>query len=294
MLMRFNGEPKGNFKQLHLVKEIKMDYSKMKALVADKKQSMKKFERTAKVDKPGKNRIRLLPGWRKGEEHVWFHDFGQHFIKDASDKIQAVYVCAAATFDRPCAVCSAMSEAGRHVHDDETQKILEKSKSGRVVLVNALMLDSDTPNTPQVLELKRSVFSQIIEAIEEHGGPAIFDPVEGYEIIINRDGKGLNTTYFAQKGGKQYKVPPAALNQLNDLDEYVKQESEEQSRKAVAAINSIAGILPAPRSGSAAARLAAPKDDFEDVPDFAEATAKTAVRADVALDDELDDLLAEM
>jgi hypothetical protein len=276
-----------------------MDTSKLMALMASKKASMKKVERTAKVA-PGKNRIRILPGWRVGEEHVWFHDFGQHFIKDAADAIQAVYVCTNATFEKDCAVCNAIAAAGRSVADDATAEVLGKAKASRTVLVNALMLDSDQPNTPQILELKRGVFGQIVDIVEEWGA-SVLDPEEGKEIVIVRDGKGLNTKYTAQISPKTYKVPPAALTKLNNLDDYVKQESDEQQRRAIAAVNSVAGVLAAPGTGgdrpqTTASRLAAPKSsaapDLDDLDALDEAAP--AATADLGIDSELDDLLGDL
>lgn len=281
-----------------------MDQSKLMALLAAKKQSMKKAEKTVKL-KPGKNRVRLLPGWRKGEEHVWFQDFGQHFIKDAADQLQAVYLCSHATYEKPCEVCNALAAASRGVTDDETLEVLAKAKASRTVLINALMLDSDQPNTPVILELKRGVFGKLVEIVEEWSGSPL-DPEKGQEIIMTREGTGLTTKYDATIGPKVYKVPAAALTQLHDLDAYVKQESDEQKRKAIAAVNSVAGFLPAPSGGdvpkTSASRLSAPAKaapaaapEFDDVPDFVETPAAApAGRADMALDSELDDLLADI
>lgn len=280
-----------------------MDMTKFNALMANKKASMQKREKTAKVQ-PGKNRIRLLPGWRKGEEYVWFHDFGQHFIKDAADVIQAVFPCNHATYEKPCEVCDAIAKASRSVTDDDTQNVLAKAKPSRVVLVNALMLDSTEPNTPVILELKRGVFSQIIEIVEEWGGAAAFDLDTGKEIVITREGKALNTKYSAQISPKTYPIPVAVLSKLHNLDDYVKTESEENQRRAIAAVNSVAGFLPAPSNADtpktpATTRLAAPASAaaFDDVSDFDETPAAppaAAPRADLALDAELDDLLGDL
>lgn len=275
-----------------------MDIAKLQELMKSKKASMKRVERTAKIN-PGKNRVRILQGWKAGEEHVWYQDFGQHFIKDATDQIKAVYVCASATHETTCGVCDALAAASRMALDDDTQNVLGKAKASRTVLVNALMLDSTEPNTPVILELKRGVFGQLLEILEENGPEAFFDLTAGHELIINRDGKGLNTTYTAQMAIKVgAAIPAAVLTRLNNLDEYVKQESDEQERRAIAAVNSVAGFLPAPSAadvprvsgGGNAGRLPAPIE-FDDVPDLKAAPVK---RADVALDDELDSLLGDL
>lgn len=296
-----------------------MNQSKLMELLANKKKSMKKAEKTVKL-KPGKNRVRILPGWRAVDpktgainpegDPTFFHDFGQHFIKDSADQLQAVYLCNHATYGKPCEVCSALASASRGVTDDETLEVLAKARASSTILVNALMLDSDQPNTPVILELKRGVFGKLVEIIEEWEGKPL-DPEMGQEIIMTREGTGLTTKYDAQIGPKVYKVPASALTQLHNLDEYVAQESEEQKRKAIAAVNSVAGFLPAPSGAdvprTSATRLAAPAaaaapagdTEFEDVPDFdmpaaAPAAAAAPARADVALDSELDDLLNDI
>lgn len=275
-----------------------MDTSKLMALMAQKKASMKVAEKTVKIE-PGKNRIRLLPGWRPGEEHVWFHDFGQHFIKDGADKIQAVYLCADATHGKDCSVCKALASAGMAAADDATTEVLGKAKASKTILVNALMLDSKEPNTPQILELKRGVFGQLIDIIEENGGLVFAE--NGNEIIINRDGKGLNTTYTAQISLKTYTIPAVALTKLNNLDEYVKQESDEQERRAIAAVNTVAGLLAAPGTGAdrpttSATRIAGPASsasDLADVMDLDEPAVAGEV-LEMGSDPELDALLGDL
>lgn len=270
-----------------------MDTSKLMALMAQKKQAMKRVERAAGFAQ-GKNRIRILPGWRAGEEHVWFHDFGQHFIKDAADQIQAVYPCVDVTYGKPCAVCDAIRGAGRLITDDDTQKIVNKANAGRVMLCNALMLDATDPNTPVVLALKPKLFAQLTQMIEDNGPEAFFDLEQGHEIIVVRDGKGLLTTYTGQMSIKVgTPIPAAVLKKLHNLDEYVKQESEEQERRAIAAVNGVAGLLtqaPGDVPTTTATRLSAPAAAAAP----ALAAPAAPARADVALDEELDSLLGDL
>jgi hypothetical protein len=272
----------------------KMDINKLKELMANKKASMRRVERTAKIN-PGKNRIRVLPGWRVGEEHQWFHDFGQHYIKDATDTIQAVYMCSAKTFDTECEVCNAIVAAGRCITDDETQAVLEKSKPSHNILINALMLDSTEPNTPVILEIKRSVFSQLSEILTEWGPEIFFDAEKGQEIVILRDGKGLGTTYTAQITPKKYSIPPASLSRLNNLDEYVKQDSDDQERRAIGAVNSVAGLTHRPAATTPALsrdvpHTALPSPAAKPKADDVAIKSRLAPRASVALDSELDEL----
>lgn len=286
-----------------------------------KKASMKKIDKTVKL-KAGKNRVRILPGWRTidkdgntipGADPTFWHEYGQHFIKDGTGPtatLQAVYLCTDATFNKPCEVCSALSAANRHVTDDDTQAILAEGKANRSTLVNALMLDSSEPNTPVILELKYGIFSKLVEIIEDYEGKPL-DPEIGQEFMMTREGTGKLTKYDVSIRAQVYKVPTASLAKMVNLDEYVAQESDEQQRRAVAAVNSIVGLLPAPSDTplTTATRLSAPKAkaaaaaEFEDIPDLEAVkagnaavakAAEAAKRPDLALDSELDSLLADL
>jgi hypothetical protein len=275
---------------------------KLLALMASKKASMKKLEKTAKLEN-GDNRVVLLPGWRGEEDPTWWHDFGQHFIKDHADQMQAVYICTNATFERPCEVCAALANAGRAAGDDLISETLEKGKASRSVLINALMLDSKEPNKPVILEIKRGLFEQLLGIAEEYEG-APLDPEVGMIIKINRDGKGLNTRYNAMPTAKTHKVDKAVLEKINNLDEYVKQESEENLRRAIGSVNTVAGIA-APSadrpSTTPTQMLNGPADDLDDLPPATPAQRRAAAAGGAAtpapapaMDADLDDLLTDL
>ena len=287
-------------------KELKMEMSKMMQMLKDKKQSLKKSEKTVKLA-AGDNRVRILPGWRSIDQKTgtvdadgdptFFHEFGQHYIKDAAGQMQAVYLCTNATFDKPCEVCSALSAASRHVTNDEDQKVLEEARANRVTLVNALLLDSTSPNTPVILELKYSIFSKVIGIMEEWEASPL-DPENGQIFVMSRNGTGILTKYDVSLSPKKHRIAPEVLMKVVNLDEYVKQESAEQQRKAVSAVNALVGIgfAPAARSDSpTSVALPAPAAAaFSDVPDFPATPVAAAKSAAVTLDSDLDDLLSEL
>lgn len=221
-----------------------MDATKLMSLMQDKKASLARRDK-ASQPKPGDNRIVLLPGWRKGEEHVWFHEFGQHFIKNVAGEIKAVYPCADATYGKPCSVCDGLAQAQRSTKDDDLINALGEAKAGRVVMINALDLGSDQPNTPVPYAIKRGVFGDLVTLVEQWG-VQVFQK----ELLISRVGKGLGTKYSIQITPKDVMVPPSVLEKLIDLDEYVKQESAEQQARALGAISALVG-LPSPGGTSA-------------------------------------------
>lgn len=276
-----------------------MDATKLMELMKNKKQSLKQKAKTLKPN-PGANRYVLLPGWRKGEEHVWFHDFGQHYVKNAAGEIQAVYVCADKTYGNPCPICEGLSKAIKMTSDDETVALLKEAASGQSYLFNVLALDADDDATPQILEVRKSVFGQVVDLIEEWGA-AVFDPEAPQIITINRDGKGLNTKYSVQISPKKHTLPKGVMSKLNNIDDYVRQENEEQQRRALSAINNVAGLLPSkdtPATGSTGsfADGKGGRDADADLRDLErrEATVSKPSAADIALDDELDDLLGDL
>lgn len=276
-----------------------MDTSKLMELMKQKKASLKQKDKTIKPQ-PGSNRYVLLPGWRKGEEHVWYHDFGQHYIKNAADEIQAVYPCNEAIYGKPCPICEGLNRAVHSATDDETTELLKKAKAGRSYLLNVLALDSEDPTTPQILEVRATVFSGLVTAVEEWV-ETIFDPESSQIIVVERSGKGLNTKYAVQVSPKKQALPKGVTAKLHNLDEYVAMESDEQKRKALSAISSVAGIAMAAGADRPKAIPMSSAADFSDTADFehpeeapTKTTGKPTGKTTAALEEELDDLLGDL
>jgi hypothetical protein len=271
--------------------------------IMDKKQAMKKTEATVKLI-TGMNNVRLLPGWRsidpktgdeiEGGDATFYHDYGQHFIKDAAGVLKAVYLCTHQTFDKDCEICGALVGASKVASDDATIKAVKDGSSKKSYLLNVLMLDSKEPNTPVILEVGYGIFNKILNILaEEDASPLRIE--DGHIIKMTREGTGLTTKYDAQFSSKKSTVSKATLMKLHNLDDYVKQESDERKRLAVAAASGLVGYTAAPvaSSVSSAPRLSGPPESMEDVmPDYA--PASQSVEKEIAMDTELDDLLADL
>lgn len=271
-----------------------MDATKLMELMKAKKQTLKQKAKTLKPNK-GANRYIILPSWRKGGDLQFWHDFGQHYVKNAAGEIQAVYVCADKTYGNPCPICEGLSKAIKMTSDDDTVKLLKEAASGQSYLMNVLALDADDDATPQILEVRKSVFNQILELGEEWGA-AMFDPESPQIVTINREGTGLNTKYTVQISPKKHTLPKGVLSKLNDLDEYVRQENEEQQRRALSAINNVAGLLPSKDVPATPTRAIGDDgdDELRSLETKREAAAAKPAASDIALDDELDDLLGDL
>lgn len=272
-----------------------MDTSKLLALVKNKQQALARHGRTVKL-KPGANRVVLLPSWRGADEQFW-REFGQHYVKDATDTVQAIYVCSHRTDNVPCEVCNELAAASKLV-DDATRETLEKAKANQVFLLNVLLPDSEQPNSPQILEVSTTVFNGLLQIVGSWGEKAF-----QMELLINRDGKGLNTKYTVLPSPNPANVPADALTKLHNLDEFVKQASDEGKRRALISVKTVAGLIAAP-AGSDAPRapaaavlpaastvVSAPAAAFPQTSVAAAAAPAAAATSTVDLDAELDDLL---
>lgn len=284
--------------------------SALSDLLKQKKQDLAaaagRVKRVAKIP-DGRSRWRILGSWR-GEGQQFWHDFGQHFVKNASKQLAAIYICTEKTFGRPCAVCEAIKTGLAGATDDATMELLKEAKSGGKILVNAIQLDlpDEKPAEVQILELGTTLFEQIVGVAQEYedNGDSLF----AHDLIFTREGTGLKTKYSVMPAAASKKLP--AEIKLNNLDEYVQQESEAQRNRALLSVQAVAGMLPAPtrttglpvaaeegsmivedeyatapvKATPAATKTVVDENPFEDVPDSVTAPAKAAAAAPAEID----------
>lgn len=228
-------------------------------LLKKKKQSMT-ANRRAKTVKPtdGTSRFRILPGW-DAKNPAFYHDFGQHFIKDSTGELKAIYMCVDKTYGKPCSICDAISKGINASSDDAMIELLKEARSTGRVLMNALHVNGENPSEPVILEVAPTVFEAIIGLIQEWGAEVI-DLERGMDIIIERNGKGKLTKYAVQIASKSAKVDPAIMKKITNLDEYVAQESEENATRALTNLAAISGYLSSPTRPSLPAHVASLRD----------------------------------
>lgn len=222
----------------------------LKELMAAKKQQLaeRSGNRVNTVSPPpGSSRWRIMPSWRGGKDPQFFHEFGQHFIKDANGKTAAVYVCVENTYGKPCAVCDAVRDVINTATDDATKDLASKARSGLRIIVNAVQVDKD-PKVPVILSLPQGLFQKIIDIYEQNADPdddnynILTDVESGVDIIITRTGTGLKTEYNVQpalKGSKP--VTQDVLDKITNLDQYVAQEQEAGLLRATSAVRGLLG-----------------------------------------------------
>jgi len=243
----------------------------------------------------GKSKWRILPSWRGLEEPLFAHAFGQHFIKDKNGDMVAVHMCLDKTYGKPCLICDSIARGIRSAEDDDTINLLKESQSSGSYLMNALRIDGDEPTTPVLLSLSPTTYEKVLDLIDQYAdeGVDLLDPSEGYDIVISRTGKGLNTKYDVNAAVKPSKISKSVLENLNDLDLYVKQEHEATEQKALSFIDKVVtgrAALPSSKSDD---------DEMEDIleADFEETSEEDldkSVSSKKVTDDELDSILGEL
>ena len=266
--------------------------SDVMSLIRDKRKKI--AESSGRKERPlkpalGKNRYRILRSW-KGEGELFFHEFGQHWIKkmvDGKEKVIAVFVCDAVTHDKRCEVCEALTNAKLSAMDDEMVELLKNAESNETFLFNAINHQGDDKTTPIVLQMTKTTADQFFSIFEEYG-EEMLDPEKGTDIVIERTGAGFDTRYKVLAAAKSKPIDKSALDKLVDLDEYVA-DSDDNRRKALTAVGVVSGTAPmlsAPSAGAAAA-LEGPKEASTDieVDDDDMATVSPDAAADADVDD---------
>lgn len=274
--------------------------SGLRELLRKKKQSIEAASgRRGKTEKlpNGQSKWRILPSWRGAGEYQFWHDFGQHFVKDEAGDLKAVYVCVSKTYTRDCPICE-MIEAAWDATDDDGRAILKESIARGRVLVNAIRVDGDGDDSPVILELPPTVFEKVcdIGLLDDYGDDFITLD-KGVDITFTRSGKGMNTEYSVNAARKSRAIDPSVMKRIANLDDYVAQEYDEAKQKALASLKRTAGALPGVAGAVALSHgTSSDADDYEDddIPFDAGHTYEgesVAVATDEG-DDELDELVS--
>ncbi|MEO9497646.1 MAG: hypothetical protein ABJG42_24445 [Vibrio splendidus] len=294
-----------------------MTVSSIQALIAKKQKEIQAKKGRARPFKfpVGKTKIRILPSWRGGEDPLFFHDFGAHYIKNDKGETEAVYVCAEKTHTEECDVCKSIGFGIKNSHDDETIELLKDANSGQQYLMNALIRGDENNKEPVLIAAGIGIFEAICEIIEEYND--ITDLKSGVDLTISREGTGRNDTkYTVIPAAKSQPVPKEIMAKAINLDEYVAQDSEAGLLKALGAIQKSSGLLAAPsksvpglenKSEKVSSKSIAddlreeeeeiPEGDFDEIPNEAMEEAHAAAaeaESDDLNEDELDELLADL
>ena len=253
--------------------------------------------------KAEKNIVRILPNWAGDPNGIFFHDFGQHWIKNQKGETKAVYVCNQSTFGTDCPICEALAHAAASTTDEATLEAIKESRGSRRIILNAMYFNGQHDNAktkPCVLEIPPSVFDQILSQAETYAaeGINIFDLNSGHNLIIEKKGSGRSTEYLVSVSPKSVAAPEGVMEFVKDLEAFAHQESESELAKSLTSIRAITGTSPSsapPKLIGGSNKLAgnhlASLDPDVIEGDYQEVTTRSKSSQDT---DDLDALLAEL
>ncbi len=238
----------------------------------------------------GQSRWRILPHWAGSDSELPSQDFGQHYIKDFSGDVVAVYICTAKSFGKDCPICESIAHAMQTVEDPNARKLLEQARSSQTYLLNAVQrTESGYAKEPVLLQVPTNVFDQIMTIAAQYAsgdGVNIFSMSEGHDVVISKTGTGLSTRYQVLPGTKPSVIPAELLKKARNLREYVEQEHDEGKNRALTALRGVSGSKTPSLTGPAIAALPSAA-----APAIAAGRSDEDILADVDLSDiNLDDL----
>lgn len=214
----------------------------------------------------GKTVLRVLPPW--SEAGVWFRPILSYYFKIDGDH----YVLRS---PRDEGVKDPIYSYARSLRDSDNPEDMERAKSffpRRRFYINAVVLSSSDGKSlsdgVQVVELPVKVKEQLIQldtAVDEGFGD-ITDLENGFNIVVERTGEGLNTQYNCRPYRERSNILELAKNQgintdeweLFDLDAVAKPASTEELSEILSRLTGEEQEQPAP---STAPKLKVQRDD---------------------------------
>ena len=172
---------------------------------------------------PGRNIVRILPPWEGADD--FSRPMGKHWNLGPEGKL-SVY-CPKHTIGSPCPICEELDKIWKTKPDDATKEWLKNVGASQRYYVNLVDLN-DLEKGVQIGELPKTVLEEIwnIMVDEDTGLGDITDWDKGFDLIIEKTGKGIGTRYSVRA-----KRAPSPINRLEyepalvNLDTFVKTES---------------------------------------------------------------------
>lgn len=164
--------------------------------------------------KEGASLIRILPPY-SGED--WYKETWSHFGIGVDRKPIA---CARRLLDEPCHICEQVDEL-RKSEDPRDVELTTQIAARRRVFYNIIDLD-DIESGVQIFSSGVTIFKDLLMYVADPDWGDITDPEEGYDIVIEREGTGIDTKYNTRaKKNPTALIDPGLLEDLRDLDDMV-------------------------------------------------------------------------
>lgn len=139
--------------------------------------------------KDGRNKIRVLPP--KGDAEIFWSECKLHYNVGPEKKA----VTCLGTKNKKCPVCEKV-KALKKTGNKEDAKYADKMRATSRVYFNILdRTDKEKADEPQIYGCGTSVLKELLAMICDPDIGDITDYSEGFDVILNKSGKGMNTNY---------------------------------------------------------------------------------------------------
>ena len=230
------------------------------ALIKGAKNKYSRNEGEIKKPRDGKTRIRVLPvqvGGPLAQPGQFWLEYGVHWIKtEINGKPVAVVGNSEIVYGKTSEIDRAIEAAIKGAVSDDDLKLMKDWKAKKGILLNVEIRSGPDASTDAVpFELTPTTFGQLLSMVEEyapeHGN--ILDYKTGFDFVIERTGKGLETRYTVMPMPGAKPVAQATIDKAVDLFALVeKQFFRGDEPKALNAIANMTGVRLTPAiAGSA-------------------------------------------
>lgn len=138
--------------------------------------------------KNGRNVIRILPGVATMEDYFW-QDVGKHFIPNS----KKAFICPTFTVGGDCPICDMVDELRKE--GDKGSKNLASKLAFRKQFWMNVIDRSAQDRGPLIYTAGPTVFKVIAGLCNDPDYGDVTDIEEGYDIVIEKSGEGMDTSY---------------------------------------------------------------------------------------------------
>lgn len=195
--------------------------------------------------KEGKTTVRIID---PDNTMTFMRDFGVHWIKpEKNAKPLAVVGSRMVTYNQPCEIQTMIDRAAKAAPDDATLEVIKDWGAKKSALMPAIIRSGSdaSEDAAVILELTPTTWGQISNMIEEYYADSgyILDVKKGFDFVIERTGKGLDTKYTIMPKPGAKPVSQKALENLPNIDDFIaKKFLADEVTRACNAITAITGV----------------------------------------------------
>lgn len=174
----------------------------------------------------------------------------QHYIKLPGMERGVSFACPRIHDRRPCPACKKATElkGSRNATD---QKMARELSASRRVMANVILRGANGEDKgPLILGFGKQIHEQLNTIRNSKNGGNFCHPIDGFDVVINRKGQGLDTEYLVSAAREDSPLHES-VQQMNDwitmqaaLDQYALPPSEEDLAEM---LSTVPGAAPATR-----------------------------------------------